>query len=68
MEKFDFDDVMNLGDIFFDKIFPYIKGHAKRLDKYLCDKRALEHVTYTNDNMCFHDPRVNDPYWEVRQC
>jgi hypothetical protein len=54
-EEIPFDDDTKLGDIFFDKICPCIKGHAKLMDKYLDDPRAAEHVTYINEKMQFHD-------------
>jgi hypothetical protein len=38
------------------------------LVKYLSDERAGEHITYTNENMCFHDADADDPDWMIHQC
>jgi hypothetical protein len=56
-----FDDDTKLGDIFFDKIFPCIKGRDKLMDKYLDDPRAAEHVTYIKEKMQFHGFEAEDP-------
>jgi hypothetical protein len=41
----DIDFSATLQSIFFQNIFPSVTGHAKKIDKYLADKRAAYHTT-----------------------
>ena len=68
IEPVDFDDDVNLSHVFFDKLFPNVKGHAKLIDKYFQDPRSSMHATVKNDKIVFHDPEADDPDWRVKMC
>jgi hypothetical protein len=67
-EEISFEDDMDLSDLFFEKMFPCIKGHGKLMDKYLADERVEFHSTFVNESIIFHDEDAEDPDWKINQC
>ena len=69
--NFDGMDLTNpetLKNVFFDRIFADVTGHAKIMDKFLADERCSIHRTARDRKITFHHPNAEDPDWEVKLC
>jgi hypothetical protein len=66
-DQINFDDDTKLVDILFKHIFPSIKGHAKKLDKYLADPKAEFYETVKHDKIMFHDEDAEYPDWKIME-
>jgi hypothetical protein len=62
----DFDFEWPWIDNFCDHLFPFFKGHAHIIDKYLSDSRASYHESMKADKIQFHGPADKDPDWKVK--
>jgi hypothetical protein len=56
-----FDGETHLSDIFFQSIFPSIKGHAAKLHAYFSNDHTDFYETVKHDRIVFHDPDDDDP-------
>ena len=61
-------DMNQLRDIFFDRIFPSVKGHGKLMDEYLADSRSSFHTTAKREKIRFHFEEADDPDWKIKLC
>jgi hypothetical protein len=66
-EENEFSDDTDLNDLFFERFFPSVVGHAKIIDEFHADHRSPFHSTVTNDKIKFEDPEAKDPDWKVKQ-
>jgi hypothetical protein len=62
-----FEDNTDLRNLFFEKMFPCINGHAELMEKYLTDERAEFHSTVVNESIIFHNEDAKDPDWKIKQ-
>jgi hypothetical protein len=62
-EGFIFYEDTKLSDVFFDKIFPSVKGHAVMLDKCFSDPKTDFYYTVKHDKMVFHHTIADNPNW-----
>eukprot|EP00957_Ditylum_brightwellii_P186316 14185694-Ditylum_brightwellii.AAC.1 len=54
----------NMGEAFFDAVFPLILGHGKIIDDFLSDPRAEYHQTCVHKKIVFDDPNDEDRDWK----
>jgi hypothetical protein len=53
-------------EVFFEFVFPELKGVAARMDKYYEDPRAEYYTTVRDRHIKFHDPTAEDPDWKIK--
>jgi hypothetical protein len=61
-------DDTDLNNLFFDRFFPSVVGHAKIIDQFHADHISPFHTTGKNDKIKFEDPEAEaDLDWKVKQ-
>ena len=59
-------DEKKLDNEFFKEFFPWVEGHAAKIDKLHSERKSSCYNAVKNENIRFHDEEVEGPNWIVK--